>query len=259
MTVHFEVSDHVATVTIDRPEVLNAVDKATETELHNIWKDIESRTDIWCVVLTGAGDRCFCSGADVQEAVKSGRTGLEYWSGNREGGFGGIATRLTLNVPVIARVNGSAFGGGFEMVLGADIVVAADHAKFGLTEPRLGFLPLEGGMVMLPRMIPRNLAMGILLTGRRVAVDEMANFGLINEVVAKDDLDDAVIRWVDQIKLCSPRSIRAIKQVVRNTQHLAPHEATAHRLPALMESLNGPDGAEGSQAFAEKRKPNWPA
>jgi crotonobetainyl-CoA hydratase len=163
-----------------------------------------------------------------------------------------------LDVPVIARVNGSAFGGGFEMMLGADIVVAADHAKFGLTEPRLGFLPLDGGMVMLPRMIPSKLAMGILLTGRRVTADEMAGFGLINEVVPKENIDAAVDAWVDQIKLCSPRSIRAIKAVVRNTGHLAPHEAMAQRLPALMDSLNGPDGAEGSRAFAEKRAPNWP-
>ena len=258
MTVHYEIVEHVAQVTIDRPELLNAVDQATEDEMQRIWREIEGRSDIWCVVLTGAGERCFSSGADVQEAVKIGRSGFEYWSMEREGGFGGIATRLTLNVPVIARVNGGAYGGGFEMVLGADIVVAADHAKFGLTEPRLGFLPLDGGMVMLPRLIPAKHAMGILMTGRRVTADELAGFGLINEVVPMAELDDAVTRWVDQIKLCSPRSIRAIKQVVRNTSHLAPYVAMGQRLPALMDSLNGPDSDEGSRAFVEKRTPNWP-
>ena len=258
MTVHYEIVEHVAQVTIDRPELLNAVDQATEDEMQRIWHEIEGRSDIWCVVLTGAGERCFSSGADVQEAVKIGRSGLEYWSMEREGGFGGIATRLTLNVPVIARVNGGAYGGGFEMVLGADIVVAADHAKFGLTEPRLGFLPLDGGMVMLPRLIPAKHAMGMLMTGRRVTADELAGFGLINEVVPMAELDDAVTRWVDQIKLCSPRSIRAIKQVVRNTSHLAPYVAMGQRLPALMDSLNGPDSDEGSRAFVEKRTPNWP-
>lgn len=258
MTVHYEIVEHVAQVTIDRPELLNAVDQATEDEMQRIWREIERRSDIWCVVLTGAGERCFSSGADVQEAVKIGRSGFEYWSMEREGGFGGIATRLTLNVPVIARVNGGAYGGGFEMVLGADIVVAADHAKFGLTEPRLGFLPLDGGMVMLPRLIPAKHAMGMLMTGRRVTADELAGFGLINEVVPMAELDDAVTRWVDQIKLCSPRSIRAIKQVVRNTSHLAPYVAMGQRLPALMDSLNGPDSDEGSRAFVEKRTPNWP-
>ena len=258
MTVHYEIVEHVAQVTIDRPELLNAVDQATEDEMQRIWREIEGRSDIWCVVLTGAGERCFSSGADVQEAVKIGRSGFEYWSMEREGGFGGIATRLTLNVPVIARVNGGAYGGGFEMVLGADIVVAADHAKFGLTEPRLGFLPLDGGMVMLPRLIPAKHAMGMLMTGRRVTADELAGFGLINEVVPMAELDDAVTRWVDQIKLCSPRSIRAIKQVVRNTSHLAPYVAMGQRLPALMDSLNGPDSDEGSRAFVEKRSPNWP-
>mgnify|MGYP001109480119 FL=1 len=258
MTVHYEIVEHVAQVTIDRPELLNAVDQATEDEMQRIWREIEGRSDIWCVVLTGAGERCFSSGADVQEAVKIGRSGFEYWSMEREGGFGGIATRLTLNVPVIARVNGGAYGGGFEMVMGADIVVAADHAKFGLTEPRLGFLPLDGGMVMLPRLIPAKHAMGMLMTGRRVTADELAGFGLINEVVPMAELDDAVTRWVDQIKLCSPRSIRAIKQVVRNTSHLAPYVAMGQRLPALMDSLNGPDSDEGSRAFVEKRSPNWP-
>ena len=258
MTVHYEIVEHVAQVTIDRPELLNAVDQATEDEMQRIWREIEGRSDIWCVVLTGAGERCFSSGADVQEAVKIGRSGFEYWSMEREGGFGGIATRLTLNVPVIARVNGGAYGGGFEMVMGADIVVAADHAKFGLTEPRLGFLPLDGGMVMLPRLIPAKHAMGMLMTGRRVTADELAGFGLINEVVPMAELDDAVTRWVDQIKLCSPRSIRAIKQVVRNTSHLAPYVAMGQRFPALMDSLNGPDSDEGSRAFVEKRTPNWP-
>lgn len=258
MTVHYEIVEHVAQVTIDRPELLNAVDQATEDEMQRIWREIEGRSDIWCVVLTGAGERCFSSGADVQEAVKIGRSGFEYWSMEREGGFGGIATRLTLNVPVIARVNGGAYGGGFEMVMGADIVVAADHAKFGLTEPRLGFLPLDGGMVMLPRLIPAKHAMGMLMTGRRVTADELAGFGLINEVVPMAELDNAVTRWVDQIKLCSPRSIRAIKQVVRNTSHLAPYVAMGQRLPALMDSLNGPDSDEGSRAFVEKRTPNWP-
>ncbi|MGJ7583043.1 enoyl-CoA hydratase-related protein, partial [Variovorax sp. RHLX14] len=116
MSVLFEVVDHVATVTIDRPDVLNAVDLPTEAELQRIWTEIESRDDIRAVVLTGAGERSFCAGADLKNT--SNLKGVEYWAAARPGGFGGIALRETLDVPVIARVNGFALGGGFEMVLG---------------------------------------------------------------------------------------------------------------------------------------------
>jgi crotonobetainyl-CoA hydratase len=121
--------DHVATLTIDRPEVLNAIDLATEAELQRIWSDLEQRPDVRVVVLTGAGERAFCVGADMKNPSTS---GLEYWARARPGGFGGIALRDSLNLPVIARVNGLALGGGFEMVLGCDIVVACAEAGFGL-------------------------------------------------------------------------------------------------------------------------------
>jgi len=139
MSVLFSVENHVARVTIDRPDVLNAVDLATQAELIRIWEAIEKNRDVRVVVLTGAGERAFCTGADMKGS--SGMSGLEYWAAPRPGGFGGIALRETLNVPVIARVNGHALGGGMEMVLGCDIVVAAEHAQFGLTEPRVGRIP----------------------------------------------------------------------------------------------------------------------
>lgn len=258
MTVHYDVAGHVARVTLDRPERLNAVNRAMESELQRIWQDIEQRRDVRCIVLTGTGDRCFCSGADIYEASESGRDGLAYWAAPRPGGFGGIATRTTLSVPVIVRANGSAYGGGFEMVLGADMVIAADHAQFGLTEPRIGFLPLDGGMVMLQRQIPFKQAMGMLLTGRKVGAAELAGYGLLNDVVPADTLDTAVQRWVDDVLACSPRSLRAIKQVVRHTAHLSVTEAMGQRLPELIECLQGPDGDEGALAFREKRAPNWP-
>ena len=166
MGVLFEIDGHVARVTIDRPERMNAVDAETETRLNEVWAEIEANRDIRAVVLTGAGERAFSAGADMKAG--SGKSGLEYWAEGRENGFGGIALRDTLDVPVIARVNGSAFGGGFEMVLGCDIVVAVDEAQFGLTEPRVGRLALDGGMALLPRMMPRKIAMGLLLTGGRM-------------------------------------------------------------------------------------------
>jgi crotonobetainyl-CoA hydratase len=206
------------------------------------------------VVLTGAGDRAFCVGADMKNVARS---GLEYWATPRPGGFGGIALRDSLDIPVIARVNGHALGGGFEMVLGCDIVIAAEHAGFGLPEPRVGRMPLDGGMTLLQRQVPTRLAMGVLLTGRRLSAAEAAAMGLVNEVVPRDKLDEAVDRWLAEILACAPLSLRAIKQTVRRTAHLTAAEAQAMRLPAVIEALQSEDGEEGVRAFREKRKPVW--
>jgi crotonobetainyl-CoA hydratase len=255
MPVHFEVRDHVARVTIDRPEVMNAVDAATESELERIWSQIEGDRSVRAVVLTGAGERAFCTGADMKAG--SGSSGLDYWASARPNGFGGIALRQTLDVPVIARVNGHAAGGGFEMVLGCDIVVAADNATFSLPEARVGRLPLDGGMTLLQRQIPFRAAMGILLTGRRIKALEALSLGIVNEVAPLSGLGESVERWLADILACAPLSIRAIKQVVRRTAHLTAIEAQAQRLPALVEALNSADSNEGVKAFIEKRKPVW--
>ncbi len=150
----------------------------------------------------------------------SGASGLEYWALSRPGGFGGIALRDTLDVPVIARVNGHAVGGGFEMVLGCDIIIAAQEATFGLPEARVGRLPLDGGMTLLQRQVPFHLAMGLLLTGKRIPAAEALRIGLVNEVVPRAELDAAVARWVEDVLACAPLSVRAIKQVVRRTAQL---------------------------------------
>jgi crotonobetainyl-CoA hydratase len=255
MPIRLEIESHVARVTIDRPDVLNAIDAASERELQAIWTAIEGNREVRAVVLTGAGDRAFCAGADMKGG--SGASGLEYWAAPRPGGFGGIALRDTLDVPVIARVNGHALGGGFEMVLGCDIAVAAEEATFGLPEPRVGRLPLDGGMVLLHRQAPHRQAMGLLLTGRRIPATEAYRMGLLNEIVPRTDLDAAVARWVDDILACAPLSVRAIKQVVRRTAQLTAAEAQAQRLPALVEALQSHDSQEGVRAFVEKRKPVW--
>jgi crotonobetainyl-CoA hydratase len=255
MAVKVVHQDGVVTVTIDRPEVMNAVDYATEQQLQNIWREIEADPSARVVVLTGAGERAFCTGADMKGG--SGARGIDYWAMPREGGFGGIAMRQTLDIPVIARVNGHAVGGGFEMMLGCDLVIAADHATFGLPEARVGRLPLDGGMVLLQRQIPHRQAMGLLLTGRRMKAQEALGMGLINEVVPMDGLDAAVQRWVDEVLACAPLSIKATKQVVRQTAGLSPQQAQALRLPALVDALNSEDSDEGVRAFVEKRKPVW--
>ncbi|SFQ05433.1 enoyl-CoA hydratase-related protein [Tranquillimonas alkanivorans] len=255
MSVLFDVRDHVARVTIDRPDRMNAVDAATEAELDRIWDEIEVRDDIRCVVLTGAGDRAFSAGADMK--ANTGKSGLEYWATGNPNGFGGISLRTSLSIPVIARVNGLALGGGFEMVLGADIVIAAETAKFGLPEAKVGRLPLDGGMVALQRLIPRNIAAGLMMTGRTLSATEAAHYGLVNAVVAPEALDEEVDAWVTDVLSCAPLSVAAIKQTVRQTAHLSPVEARNLQTPALMAALASEDQEEGVQAFREKRTPVW--
>jgi len=254
MSVRYEISERVATLTIDRPAMLNAIDLATEAELQRIWTDLEQRQEVRVVVLTGAGERAFCVGADMKNPSTS---GLEYWARARPGGFGGIALRDSLNLPVIARVNGFALGGGFEMVLGCDIVVACEESSFGLPEPLVGRMPLDGGMTLLQRQIPYRRAMGMLLTGERIDAARALEWGLVNEVVPRAGLDAAVARWVERILACAPLSVQAIKQVVRSTASMSPTDAQALRLPALVAALQSEDSQEGVRAFQEKRKPVW--
>ena len=254
MTVRLDIADHIARITIDRPEVMNALDITSDNALEAIWQQIEANPDVRAVVLTGAGERAFCVGSDMKNVEKS---GLEYWAQGNPNGFGGIALRTTLDIPVIARVNGHALGGGFEMVLGCDIIVAAEEATFGLPEPRVGRLPLDGGMVLLQRQIPHHLAMGMLLTGRRAKAAELKSLGLVNDVVPRAELDTAVDRWLADILACAPLSLRAIKQTIRRTAHLTAQEAREQRLPALMTCLSSNDGEEGVRAFREKRPPVW--
>lgn len=255
--VTLTIENHVAAVVIDRQHVLNAVDGRTQARLNEIWNQLEADSSVRAVVITGAGTRAFCVGADMS-ATAVDKTGLQYWSGLDPNGFGGLSLRTSLDIPVIARVNGFALGGGMEMVLGADIVIAAESARFGLTEPRVGRLALDGGIHQLVRRIPHTQAMGMLLTGRKAGAAEMQAMGLVNEVVPDDGLDAAVQRWVEQILACAPTSVQAVKQMVTRTGHLTAAEARGLRLPALMAALDSEDSAEGVRAFQEKRPPVWP-
>ena len=255
MSVAFAVKDYVARVTIDRPERMNAIDTATEVELMRVWEAIEEDRTIRVVVLTGAGERAFCTGADMKS--ESSLSGIEYWAAPRPGGFGGIALRTTLDVPVIARVNGHALGGGMEMVLGCDIVLAATTATFGLPEPRVGRLALDGGIALLSRRIGHVAAMGLLLTGRRIGAEEALKLGLVNEVVETAKLDTAVARWVADIVACAPLSVRAIKAMVRAGEGMSAGQGQMLRVPELSQALQSEDQIEGIKAFRDKRAPNW--
>lgn len=255
MNVEFSVEGGVARVTLNRPERRNAVDAETECELENIWRAIEQDSTIRCVVLTGTGDKAFCAGADMKS--DTGLSGLEYWAASRENGFGGIAMRHSLSVPVIARVNGIAMGGGLEMVLGCDIVIASDNARFGLPEARVGRLPLDGGMVLLQRYLPQKIALGMMLTGRLMDSQEAAEYGLVNARVPHEKLDEEVDAWTSDLIACAPLSLAAIKTTVYQTAHLSPAEAQKLKTTALVAALVSEDANEGVRAFREKRAPVW--
>ncbi|NKB26439.1 MAG: crotonase [Rhodobacteraceae bacterium] len=253
MSVIFDVKDHVARVTIDRPERMNAIDPATFQRLAEVWAEVEATPDIRCVVLTGAGEKAFCAGADMKAGGS--KTGVEYWKEIQD--CAGLALRKTLKTPVIARVNGLALGSGLEMVMGCDIVIAADTARFGLPEARVGRVPLDGGIVLLQRLIPRNIAVGMMMTGRIAPAEEMARYGLVNAVVPAADLDAEVDRWVADILAAAPLSLRAIKSVTRETATMPVHDAFARETPELIAALNSEDADEGVTAFREKRAPVW--
>ncbi len=252
MSVEYEDSDGVARIRLNRPDRLNAVDQETDRRLEEIWSEIEGRTDLRCAVLTGTG-RAFCAGADMKE---EGPGGLQYWSLTGKHGFAGIACGGRLDIPLVAKVNGLALGGGFETVLGCDIVVAARSASFGLPEPRVGRLPLDG-MIVLPRMLPEKLALGMMLTGRRISAEEAADWGLVNQVVADDELDEAVEEWVRDIVACAPLSLKAIKRSVHDGKDMSVHRARRQLSASLLEALESRDATEGVRAFQEKRRPAW--
>ena len=254
MSVVFDVDGHVARVTIDRPERLNAIDTASHARLCEIWSEIEATPEIRCVVLTGSGERAFSAGADLKD--DTGVSGVDYWRAFADG-FRNLSMRTTLKTPVIARVNGLALGGGLELVLGCDIVIAADTARFALPEARVGRIPLDGGMVLLQRLIPRNVAVGMMMTGRMVPAAEMQRYGLVNAVVPMQELDAEVDRWVADILAGAPLSLRAIKALARETAALSPHDAYTRETPELIAALESEDAIEGVAAFRDKRAPVW--
>lgn len=246
---------HVLVITLNRPEARNAINGAVSSAVGQALEDAEADPDIRAIVLTGAGDKAFCAGADLK-AMSRGEN--IYAPNNPEWGFAGFV-RHFVSVPTIAAVNGVALGGGTEIVLTADLVVAAQSASFGLPEVKRGLLAGAGGVFRLPQQIPRRLAMEMILTGDPITADRALDYRLINRVVPDDHLLDAALELADRIAVNAPLSVQASKRVAYGVRAGAVDEAaawedTAREWCALMRTE---DFREGPLAFTQKRAPVW--
>ncbi len=249
-----ERDGRILTVTINRPEVMNSLHPAANEELGGVFDDFSADESLWVAIITGAGDRAFSAGNDLKFQASS--TGGKLSVAKK--GFGGLTARYDNTKPVIAAVNGVAMGGGFEIALACDLIIASEKALFALPEPRVGLAALAGGMHRLPRQIGLKNAMGMLLTGRRVGAEEGQRLGFVNEVVSPDELIPTARRWAEQIAECAPLSVRASKQCAMDgLRHADLQAATEASYPAIRDMVKSADFVEGPRAFAEKRKPNW--
>jgi crotonobetainyl-CoA hydratase len=247
-----EDEGRIRVVTLNRPEVLNALHSEAHHELERVWDEFAERDDLWVGIVTGAGERAFSAGNDLKVQA-AGRRGPPARSG-----FAGLTLRFDLDKPLIAAVNGIAMGGGFEIALACDLIIASENAVFALPEPRVGLIAGAGGVHRLPRMIPQKLALGMILTGRRVPAAEASQLGFVNEVVPQGQALAAAKRWAGLMLECSPLAVRASKQAVyRGFDQPTLEQAIRTAYPAQQANAASQDYIEGPRAFAEKRKPNW--
>ena len=252
----YEKRGRIAYVTLNRPEVLNALHLEAHLELAEIWEDFRADPEVWVAILTGAGERAFCAGNDLK--VTAARTaGGGDVNGDARPPFGRITRDFACPKPLIAAVNGVAAGGGLELALACDIVIAADHARFGLPEPRVGLFAGAGGVHRLARQVPFKIAMGLLLTGRLFGAEEAHRIGLVNEVVPLAGLMPAAERWAAEILECSPLSVQLTKEAALDGLQHSVDDALVRDRDRVRRLLASADFVEGPKAFSEKRKPQW--
>ena len=250
--VNTSVEGNTLIVEINRPAKMNALHPPANRDLGEVFDKFAADKDLWVAIITGAGDRAFSAGNDLRYQAEGGEMFPV------PSGFGGLTNRYDLNKPVIAAVNGVAMGGGFEIALACDLIIAADTARFALPEPKVGLAALAGGLHRLPRQIGLKRAMSMILTGRHVFAEEGKELGFVNEVASQADLMDTAKKWAGMIAECSPASIRTSKDVVMKGLDTANfEEAFSKRYDSIGDMVKGPDFIEGPMAFAQKRKPNW--
>jgi len=257
-TVLTERAGHVLLITINRPGARNALDLDVATRLADAFDAAEADPEVRCVVLTGAGDQAFSAGADLKALARGERAIVP---GREHYGFAGFVRHPT-STPVIAAVNGAALGGGTELALAADLVVAAEHATFGVPEVTRGLLAAAGGVFRLPEQLPRKVAMRLVLTGEPMSADEALRWGLVNEVVPAAEVVPTAMRLAEVVASNAPLAVQASKRLALGIvdgdrpAETATWDRSGEEMGRLFASA---DAAEGMKAFAEKRPPRWTA
>ena len=254
--VRMDVDQGVLVVTLDRPKA-NAIDVPTSRALYDAFRRLQEDPSLRVAVLTGAGDRFFSAGWDLKAAA----AGEAVDADHGPGGFGGLTELFDRTKPVIAAVNGLALGGGLELALAADLIVAADHAELALPEVRVGVVADSGGLLRLPRRLPDAVAREMLLTGRRMPADEAGRWGLVNRVVPAPDLMATALALAGEVCAAAPLAVAAVEEILAETASLDVRDGFRRQrsgdLPSYERMLRSEDAVEGPRAFAEKREPRW--
>jgi enoyl-CoA hydratase len=240
---------HVEVLTINRPEARNAINHATAVALGDALDDCESDDDIWVVVLTNADDKAFSAGMDLKAFAKG-----EFPITDK--GFAGITER-DFPKPLIAAANGSALAGGFEILISCDMVVAADHAKFGIPEAARGLVAGGGGLIRLPKLVPLAVAYEMALTAEPISAQRAYELGLVNLVVPSAEVLDAAVALAERIAKNAPLAVRTSKEVMKKSRELNEADSWVLNNDAFGMIGRSADALEGAVAFAEKREPNW--
>lgn len=260
MAIIYEKKGKIAYITINRADAMNAIDMETSKELAATWSDFRDNPDLWVAILTGSGEKAFCSGADLKKFIPevAKKTAQEKMDeGSYNPGFGGITKNFKIWKPIIAAINGICLAGGTELALACDIRIAAENAIFGLMEVRWGLIPGAGGTQRLPRLIPLGKALEMILCAEQIDAQEAYRIGLVNKVVASSELMGTATKLAERICEMGPLAVRAAKAVIYRGLDLPLDEALALELSYANFLFGTEDAQEGPRAFAEKRKANF--
>ncbi len=250
----FQIDDGIATITFNRPEVLNALNEASLKEFSHALDKIASDKDVRVLILTGAGEKSFVAGADITEFLKFNVLKAKIFS---ETGHGLVGKLQELPIPVVAAVNGFALGGGCEVVIACDFIYASENAMFGLPEINLGIIPGFGGTQRLPRLIGINRAKEMIFTGKMIPASEAHAMGLVNKVCQQDQLMDEVIKVAKALVSKGKVALRAAKQAINSGMDVDLKTGCRIEIDAFTICLASPDAKEGPMAFLEKRKADF--